>query len=198
MNRVLKEQSGFTLPEVLVAMVMMLTVMFALYSIFDTSLRVFSFGNDKVEAVENARIGMERMEREIRAAYPYDKAAGDDTLLATHESNEITFGHDTNGNRQIETTGEEITYQLSSSGAPYTLQRVSPSDDIIPDPLAEFVKEDGLEFQYFRFDEDGNKVEVSSGEDEGNVKIVRITLEIDVDDRTQTLTTDVALRNRSG
>ena len=49
--RVAKEESGFTLPEVLVAMVMMLTVMFALYSIFDMSLRVFSFGNDKVEAV---------------------------------------------------------------------------------------------------------------------------------------------------
>ena len=37
-------------------MLIMIAVMFALYSIFDMSLRVFRFGNDKVEAVENARL----------------------------------------------------------------------------------------------------------------------------------------------
>ena len=47
----LREEGGFTLPELMVTMVMMLTVLFALYSIFDMSLRVFSFGSDKVEAV---------------------------------------------------------------------------------------------------------------------------------------------------
>ncbi len=50
----------------------MIVVLSALYSVFDMSLRVFSFGNDKVEAVESARVGMEKMEREIRAAYPVD------------------------------------------------------------------------------------------------------------------------------
>ena len=44
----------------------MMVVFFALSSIFDMSLRVFSFGNNKVEAVESARVGMEKMEREIR------------------------------------------------------------------------------------------------------------------------------------
>ena len=33
------------------------------------SLKVFSFGNNKVEAVESARVGLEKMEREIRQAY---------------------------------------------------------------------------------------------------------------------------------
>ena len=76
-----KEEDGFTLSEVLVAMTMMIMVLFALYSIFDMSIRVFSFGNDKTEAVQNARLGLEKMEREIRAAYPYDKPAGRDHLL---------------------------------------------------------------------------------------------------------------------
>ena len=62
-------------------MVMMLTVLFALYSIFDMSLRVFGFGSDKVEAVENARLGLEKMERELRGAYPYDKAGGEEVLF---------------------------------------------------------------------------------------------------------------------
>lgn len=180
-RKMLNEQGGFTLVEVLVTMLMMVTVMFALYSIFDMSLRVFSFGNDKVEAVENARLGMERMEREIRAAYPYDKADEvdpDDTLLATHESDEITFGNDTNGNREID-GGEEITYSLVGS----TLQRDG-------DPVAESIQTDGLEFEYL--EGDGTTTAIEEDTD-----IVSITLIVDVDGRTQTLNTDVALRNRS-
>ena len=50
----------------------MIIVFFALFSIFDMSLRVFSFGNNKVEAVESARVGMEKMEREIRQAYKFN------------------------------------------------------------------------------------------------------------------------------
>ncbi len=69
-KRLLKEQDGFTLPEMMVTMAIMMVVLFALYSIFDTSIRVFSLANDKVEAVENARLGSQKMEREIRAAFP--------------------------------------------------------------------------------------------------------------------------------
>lgn len=69
-KRFVKEQDGFTLPEMLVTMIIMIVVLFALYSIFDMSIRVFSFANDKTEAVENARLGLQKMEREVRAAYP--------------------------------------------------------------------------------------------------------------------------------
>jgi type II secretory pathway component PulJ len=79
-----KEEDEFTLSEVLVAMTMMIImVLFALYSILDMSVRVFSFGNDKVEATANARLGLEKMAREIRSAYPYDKLSGQDHLLGT-------------------------------------------------------------------------------------------------------------------
>lgn len=74
LKKFLREEAGFTLSEMLVTMLIMITVLFALYSIFDMSIRVFSFGNDKVEAVENARQGLEKMERELRAAYPLDAA----------------------------------------------------------------------------------------------------------------------------
>ena len=68
--RFLKEERGFTLSEMMVTIVIMMVVFFALYSVFDMSVRIFSFGSNKVEAVESARLGLERMEREIRAAYP--------------------------------------------------------------------------------------------------------------------------------
>src|SRR5215204_385542 len=54
----------------LVTIVIMMIVFFALYSVFDMSVRAFSYGNNKVEAVQSARLGLVKMEREIRAAYP--------------------------------------------------------------------------------------------------------------------------------
>lgn len=176
-ERVLREESGFTLTEVLVAMMMMTLVMFALYSIFDMSIRVFSFGNDKIEAVENARIGLSKMEREIRAAYPEDKAATppEETLFFTPTSaNEITFGLDLDGDRKVQLS-EQITYDLSGT----TLMR----DD---QPAIEFVS--ALQFEYL--DRFGATTSVASAE------IVSIELTVNKDGRTQELQTDVSLRNR--
>jgi hypothetical protein len=174
-------------------------VMFALYSIFDMSIRVFSFGNDKAEAAENARLGLEKMEREIRAAYPYDKAAAtpDEHLFDSRTPTVITFGNDLDGNRKIEcptTTGacEKITYQLNGS----TLQRVKSLTGI-PQPVVEFVRSDGLKFTYLQSDG------VTPATSERQIAIVRVELTVEVDRGiqadavTQTLATDVALRNRS-
>ncbi len=185
-KRLLREESGFTLPEMLVTMVIMLTVLFALYNIFDMGIRVFRSGSDKVEAVENARLGLEKMEREIRAAYPYNKAGGNTTLLPGFSSSSITFGNDLNGNRIIDTTNEQITYSLSG-GSPPALLRNGQS-------TSEFVKANGLTFQYL--DKNNNTTNTES-----NITRVRISLDVEVDrgsfgKRTQTLTTDVALRNR--
>lgn len=184
-KRLLREEDGFTLPEMLVTMMIMITVLFAFYNIFDMSLRVFSFGNDKVEAVENARLGLEKMEREIRAAYPYDKIGGDKRLITSSISNtsNITFGNDLNNDRDAKDAGEQIPYNLSGS----TLQRNSQ-------PVVEYVRANGLTFQYL--DKNG-----SATATESQVAMVRISLDIEIDrgnlgTRTQTLTTDVALRNR--
>jgi prepilin-type N-terminal cleavage/methylation domain-containing protein len=194
-----RDERGFTLPEALVTMMIMLTVMFALYSIFDMSLRVFSFGNDKTEAVENARLGLEKMERELRAAYPYDKAGMGGTVnekviaggIATNPSNSIIFGNDLDGDRQIasDTATEEITYTLSGD----TLQRNSQ-------PVVGYVKPGGLTFEYL--DKNGCRLGDAGcpSLSEPNIYMVRIKLEVEVkrgsQAGTQTLTTDVALRNR--
>jgi hypothetical protein len=69
-TRFFKEEGGFTLSEMMITITIMMIVFFALYSVFDASVRIFRYGSNKVEAVESARLGLERMEREIRAAYP--------------------------------------------------------------------------------------------------------------------------------
>jgi prepilin-type N-terminal cleavage/methylation domain-containing protein len=49
-RRFIREEGGFTLPEMLVSITLMIVMLFALYSVFDMSIRVFGFGNDKLEA----------------------------------------------------------------------------------------------------------------------------------------------------
>lgn len=177
-EKLLKEEVGFTLVEVLVTMMMMILVMFALYSIFDMSIRVFKFGNDKIEAVENARIGLSKMEREVRAAYPNNKAAAtpDETLFFSPTgANEITFGLDLNGNRVVDHPSEEITYNLSGN----TLMRDGQ-------PAVEFVS--GLDFVY--------QNRLGATVSYADAEIVNIKLTVNKDGRTQDLQTDVSLRNR--
>jgi prepilin-type N-terminal cleavage/methylation domain-containing protein len=183
--RRLRGEGGFTLPELLVTMMLMLTVMFALYSIFDMSLRVFSFGNDKTEAVEQARVGLERMDRELRAAYPYDRAGGNETIFQSYGPTQVTFGNDVDGDRRIipGDTNEEITYSLNANG-----DRLLRNNR----PMVEYVN--GLSFEYL----DASKAPATS---EPSIAVVRITLNVRVQRGqqvgTQELTTEVALRNRT-
>src|SRR5215203_1226195 len=80
-ERFLGDERGFTLTEVLVTTIIMMFVLLALAGLFDTGLKVFSFGNNKVEAVESARIGLQKMEREIRQAYKVNSAASQNQLF---------------------------------------------------------------------------------------------------------------------
>lgn len=184
----LRDERGFTFTELLVTMMIMTAVMFALYSIFDISIRVFSFGNDKVEAVENARLGLERMQREVRAAYPQDKLGDNDdgTLLRTgSDCDTISFGLDVNGNRVVDDPAEVVTYERDVAAR--TLMRNGQA-------AVEFVN--NPEFGYF--DELGNSLTCSDYASVSTAQVVRVTLAVNKDRRTQTLTTDVALRNAVG
>jgi type II secretory pathway component PulJ len=91
-------------------MTMMAAVLFSLYAVFDTTVRVFELADDRLEAAENARLGMGRMEREIRAAYP--QAGG--VLLGTWEPTRIAFQ-----NKPTDEPPETIVYSVSggSSGS---------------------------------------------------------------------------------
>ena len=68
-------------------MTMMAAVLFSLYAVFDTTVRVFELAGDELEAAEDARLGLGRMEREIRAAYPQSGGA----LLGTWEPTRLAF-----------------------------------------------------------------------------------------------------------
>ena len=199
MRRRPADEAGFTLPEALVAVVMTAAVLLALYAVFDAGVRVFGAGRDQAEAVQSARLGLTRMEREIRAAYPRDKAAGDARLLTDLGEDRLSFFNDLNGNRRtvvpatgLAEPGEGISYTPGAGGAPLRNGRllVGPAGDVDGDGRA-------LTFGYL--DANGDPV---PGGDEEDVALVRVELEILVDDATggeparRVLRTSVALRNR--
>lgn len=208
-KRLVKEEAGFTLVEMMVTMVIMIVVLFALYSIFDMSIRVFKFGNDKVEATTNARLGLEKMEREIRAAYPMDRNVPSKRYLffsangsvanppaAMPTGSQITFGNElgTPGDGRVTcvsgSTCEYITYKLSGSTLMRNTRATGSTSTTGDQPVVEFVQAGGLQFSYL--ENDG----VTVATDQKDIATVRIELTINKDNRVQTLTTDVDLRNR--
>ncbi|HET7272417.1 MAG TPA: hypothetical protein VFI90_15200 [Rubrobacter sp.] len=193
---------GFTLAEVLVAAMMMFAVLFALYSIFDVSVRAFGYGGDRLDAIEKARLAMSKMEREIRAAHPYDLASdpqkkylflnpANSTQPAVPTTTRIYFGNEVEGNRRIGSS-EVIGYYLSGS-------ELKRSKGGSAQTLVDSVATNGLKFSYCRSADACPPVFPIT--DEAEIRVVRIQLTVEVgrrgnDPTRQTLATDVYLRNR--
>jgi type II secretory pathway component PulJ len=201
-TRLCKEEEGFTLVEVLVASTMMFAVLFALYAVFDVSVRAFGYGGDRMEAVGNARLALGKMEREIRAAHPYDLTSdppkrflflnpANPTQPAVPAPTRIVFGNEAEGDGRIGAS-EVIGYYLSG----HELKR-SKGGSV--QTVLDSIPTDGLRFTYCRSaDECPPALAIT---DEAEIRVVRIELTVEVrrrgeDPTRQTLTTDVYLRNR--
>src|SRR5215211_2244797 len=186
-----KEETGFTLVEVLVSAMMMFGVLFALYAIFDVSVRAFGYGGDRLEAVGNARLALGKMEREIRAAYPYDLTSNP-PRPAVPTPTRITFGNETGGDRSIDGS-EVIGYYLSG----HDLKRSKGGS---AQTLVDSVPTDGLRFTPCKSADDCPPALAIT--DEAEITLLRIELAVEVrrrgqDPTRQTLATDVYLRNRA-
>jgi Tfp pilus assembly protein PilW len=210
-RRFLREESGFTLMEMMITTIIWIVVLFALASVFDMSITAFRVGNNEVEAGEEARMGLERMEREIRQAYAFDRANDNTTLFATWTPTQISFANDLDGDRKSGPTAGEcpninacelISYSVDAGTG--TLMRTSggfPQQPMVENAAYVDANNTGLRFQYFQLD--GTTEVVPGVGNEADIGAVRIQLTVRVDggnlqDSTQTLTTDVALRNRGG
>ncbi len=205
--RLLRDESGFTLAEVSVTITIMIIVLFALHSMFEMSLKVYSYGHNKVEATEISRVALEKMEREIRQASAYNQPS-DMHLFDQRTANEIRFGNDLNGSGDIECPNssgqcEKIGYRLNngtlgrdstSTGATNTLGNLRP--------VAENVQ--SLTFTYYN--KSGAVVapggtEVTDPEAATYIDRVQVSLVVSVDQGigkpgTQTITSIIDLRNR--
>jgi Tfp pilus assembly protein PilW len=217
-ERFLREERGFTLMEMMITTIIWIVVLFALASVFDMSITAFRVGNNKVEAGEGARLGLERMEREIRQASVLDRANGPQ-IFEISDPEAIRFGNDLDGSKRIECPNtavppqcERIGYQVyqPAGGTTYALGRSNSVAGTLQPAVEDVDTETGLAFTYCQRVEGTDNVlndncltgfDVATGEE--TITMVRIQLRVrvvggNVQDATQTLTTDVALRNRDG
>lgn len=182
MKGIIRDESGFTLVEVLVTIMLMTMVMFALYAMFDMSLRVYGVGNDTVETNENARVALDRMEREIRSAWHSGSAC--DASSATG------FLVDSGS------SPTSITFSncLSNTGLPTEIRYSMSGDDLVrseggasAEPLADLGDGGVLEFEYL----DASSTPVSPT----GAVLVGIKIEATEGGQSQTLVTNAGLRN---
>ena len=102
---------GFTLLEVLVAMAVGGLVMAGTLSLLLAGQGAYATGEARAEAIQGARVGLERMAAELRQA-GYDPQGAGFAAIEVAEPERIVFLHDLNENGVIDPTRERVTYLL--------------------------------------------------------------------------------------
>lgn len=222
-QKFLRDEGGFTLSEMLVTMMIMIVVLFALYNVFDMSIRVFSFGNAKIESTENARVALGRMEREIRAAYPLDAPTSEQRINPVSSSaTQIVFYNDLSNNaspafnddgkgtgdketiRYSVSNGNLMRQQGGASAPPSPAQPLAPLGPVGPGGPSCSSVSDGpygcLEFVYLdKISGAPISLPLTAAKEKtiGMVRIRLVVVEENAEnDPQQELITNVALRNR--
>ena len=140
--KVLRNTNGFTLIEILVAMVLSIIVMAGIYSTYYSQQKSFMVQEQVAAMQPNLRAAMFFMEREIRIA-GCDPTRKTDAGMSTARANMIAFTEDIDGDGDP----RGITYALDP-GTDELLRTVLPPGT----PVAEYI--DALNFVYL--DKDGN------------------------------------------
>jgi type IV pilus assembly protein PilW len=132
--------NGFTLIELLVAMTISLLILTSVYNVYTIQNRTLSEQEQKVVMLQNARMGLDFMVREIRMAgyNPSGTLAsctGSGTTviscvgITTAAANTISFSADLDGDGDLTpdntNPNENITYDLYTSGGIQSLGRTS-------------------------------------------------------------------------
>jgi type IV pilus assembly protein PilW len=156
-----QHQQGFTLIEVLVAMVCSSLMIAALYQVFHSQQRSFMKQDDVTEMQQNLRAGLYLMTKDILSAgfdpnktanagfvTDFDPAIFDTDIDYTLDTNIIAFTMDADGDGIIQANdNEQIAYRLQDNN----LERFSVSRNAW-EPIANNI--DALNFVYL--DSDGN------------------------------------------
>ena len=178
----MRGEQGFTLSEMLVAMVIGGLVMAATYSTYMTQSRSYKTNEAVTALQQNLRSAMYHLERELRMV-GYDPTASMTVNFGftNRVSNSVTFTMDSNGNGVLD-TNESITYARNATEN--TLTRNSGGGATA---LALDITE--VEFLYYK--EDGTTEATTHAE----VRSVKVTLKASEGAHERELSTMVRCRN---
>ena len=104
---------GFTLIELMIAMVIFAVAMTAIYTSYLTQQKTYLAQTEVAAMQQNLRAGMYLMERELRMA-GYDRHRTADTGITVANNNGFQFTADLNDNGRLD-ANETYVYALSSS-----------------------------------------------------------------------------------
>jgi len=107
-RKLLERRGGFTLLEMLIAVVVFCLVLIGVYSVFNDSQKLQTKSLDRSEAQQNARIALDTVEREIRLA-GYGISGGTQVPILVASEYRVTFVRDMDSDGLVD-LGETITY----------------------------------------------------------------------------------------
>jgi type IV pilus assembly protein PilW len=162
-------QKGFTLPELLVAMMLSLIVLGAVSAVYRVQSHTVKVQEHRMEAQEYARVALDLMVREIRNAgyFPNRTPCGGNLPngIVARSNVMIQFVYDANGDGDCGDTDENVTYTYD----PATLNISRTADG------ATQILTDGnitaLNFVFYDYDENTTTVQA-------NIKRVSVSLAV--------------------
>jgi len=161
------KQKGFTLVEILVAMVISGFVMTAIYATYQSQQRSYILQDEIAKMQQNLRAAMFMMTSELRmAGFDPSGMANAGIVSGPATPGIINLSIDVDGNGVIATTGggENITYNLYTAAGIQKLGRRNPTNN---QPVAE-----NIDYLAFRYLDANNLVTATLA----NIRSVEITM----------------------
>ena len=130
---------GFTLVEILVAMVVSGLVLSGIYSTYQSQQSSYILQEQIAQVQQNLRAAMYLLTRELRmAGFNPSNNAEAGIVDGEWSSTSIRFTKDDNGDGDVTDSGEDLTYSLYTSGGIQKLGRKNPTTN---QPVAENIQE---------------------------------------------------------
>jgi type IV pilus assembly protein PilW len=183
-NRPFRDCRGFSLVELMVALVVASVVGLAMVKLFIDQHQTYIRQNEGVRATQNARAGVDLMTRELRnAAYDPRGLAG--AGVAQWSADTFAWTADLNEDGDVNDDSEQVAY-LYDADADILVRRELGTDVTVADGISE------LTFSYFS---DGNGTVAATASE---IEQVGIAMSYDTPDGVMPgrFETQVALRNR--
>jgi type IV pilus assembly protein PilW len=157
-------QKGFTLIELMIAMVIALVLIASLASSFIYQRKTYDVQEQITEMTQNARAAMNMISREVKMAGYDPKGAG--IVAIPWNAAQLELRADLNGNGDTNDENEDITYKYDGDNK--QIDRNTGGGD---QPFSENIESFSFKF----FEEDG-VTEVTSAANQGNIRQVEITI----------------------
>ncbi|MEW6671451.1 MAG: prepilin-type N-terminal cleavage/methylation domain-containing protein [Thermodesulfobacteriota bacterium] len=130
---------GFTLVEILVAMVISGVVLSGIYSTYQSQQRSYILQEEIAMMQQNLRAAMYLITRELRmAGFNPSGSTGVGIVSGEWTNTSLRFTKDENGDGDVTDSGEDLTYSLYTSGGIQKLGRKNPTTN---QPVAQNIQE---------------------------------------------------------